>query len=44
MSAVTEDHIQEIKSDISSLKYQIIEVLKKNGIQIPSENKKDKSE
>lgn len=42
MNAVTEDHIQEIKSDISSLKFQLWDILKQNGMQIPSEHKRDK--
>lgn len=42
MSSVTEDHIQEIKSDISSLKYQMLDVLKKNGMEVPSDNRRDK--
>ncbi len=42
MHSITEDHIQEIKSDISSLKYQLWDVLKRNGLEIPSESKKDK--
>lgn len=42
MNTVSEDHIQEIKSDISSFKFQLWDVLKQNGMQIPSERKRDK--
>lgn len=43
LSPITEDHIQEVKSDISSLKFQLWGVLKNNGMKIPSEEKKDRS-
>lgn len=43
LNPISEDHIQEMKSEISSLKYQLWDVLKNNGMKIPSEKKKDRS-
>lgn len=42
INTISEDHIQEIKSDISALKYQLWDILKENGMQIVTDSKKDK--
>ncbi|VEN51116.1 unnamed protein product, partial [Callosobruchus maculatus] len=42
-SAVTEDDINEVKSDISSFRYEVIEVLSKNGMDVSSAQKKEKA-
>lgn len=39
---VTEDDVNELKSDISSFRYEILEVLGKSGMDISSAEKKDK--
>lgn len=41
-SMVTEDDINELKSDVSSFRYEILEVLGKNGMDISSAEKKEK--
>ncbi|XP_066257264.1 transient-receptor-potential-like protein [Euwallacea similis] len=42
-SLVTEDDINEVKSDISSFRYELIELLSKNGMDISSAEKKEKA-
>lgn len=42
-SAVTEDDINEVKSDISSMRYEMLEVFERNGMDISSVDKKEKS-
>lgn len=41
-AAVTEDDINEVKGDISAMKYDIIEVLAKNGMDTSTVAAKDK--
>lgn len=41
---VTEDDINEVKNDISSFRYEMLEVLNKNGMDVSSAEKKDKGE
>lgn len=40
---VTEDDIHEIKSEISTMKYDFLEVLRKNGMEVPSDHRKKTS-
>lgn len=42
-NAVTEDDVNELKSDISAFRYELLEVLQKNGMDISSAEKKDKA-
>lgn len=42
-SAVTEDDINEVKSDISAMRYEMLEVFEKNGMDISSADKKEKA-
>lgn len=42
-SAVTEDDINEVKADISSMRYEMLEVFERNGMDISSADKKEKS-
>lgn len=42
-STVTEDDINEVKSDISSMRYEMLEIFEKNGMDISSADKKEKS-
>lgn len=37
---VCEDHINEIKSELSTMKYDFLEVLRKNGMEVPSDQRK----
>lgn len=39
---VTEDDINEVKGDISSFRYELMEVLQKNGMDTSSVEKKEK--
>lgn len=39
---VTEDDINEVKSEISSFRYEILDVLGKNGMDISSAERKEK--
>lgn len=32
---ITEDDVMEIRQDISSLRYELIDILRKNGMQTP---------
>lgn len=41
-SQVTEDDINEVKSEISSFRYEMLEILGKNGMDISSAEKKEK--
>lgn len=44
-SDVTEDDIHEVKGEITSMRYELLEVLKKNGMDVTSaERRKEKSE
>jgi transient-receptor-potential-like protein len=40
---VTEDDINEVKSELSSMKYDFLEVLRKNGMEVPSDHRKNTS-
>ncbi|CAG9859792.1 unnamed protein product [Phyllotreta striolata] len=40
---VTEDDVNELKSDISSFRYELLEVLGKNGMDVSSAARKDKA-
>lgn len=40
---VTEDDVMEIRQDISTLKYELIDIFRKNGMQTPNINKDDAS-
>ncbi|KAG5892780.1 hypothetical protein JTB14_032656 [Gonioctena quinquepunctata] len=42
-AVVTEDDVNELKGDISSFRYEILEVLGKNGMDISSAEKKEKA-
>ncbi|XP_015834999.1 transient-receptor-potential-like protein isoform X2 [Tribolium castaneum] len=42
-NAVTEDDVNELKSDISSFRYELLEVLQKNGMDISSAEMKEKA-
>lgn len=42
-SAVTEDDINEVKSDISAMRYEILEIFEKNGMDISSADKREKA-
>lgn len=42
-SAVTEDDINEVKSDISTMRYEMLEIFERNGMDISSADKKEKS-
>lgn len=39
---VTEDDINEVKNDISSFRYEILEVLGRNGMDVSCAEKKEK--
>jgi len=40
---VTEDDVNEIKSELSTMKYDFLEVLRKNGMEVPSDHRKKTS-
>ncbi|XP_044254648.1 transient-receptor-potential-like protein [Tribolium madens] len=42
-NAVTEDDVNELKSDISSFRYELLEVLQKNGMDISAAEMKEKA-
>lgn len=42
-AGVTEDDILEIKSELSGMKYDFLEVLRKNGMEVPSDHRKKTS-
>lgn len=39
---VTEDDVNEIKCDISTMRYEILEVFERNGMDVSSAEKKEK--
>lgn len=39
---VTEDDVNELKSDISSFRYELMELLNKNGMDVSSAERKEK--
>ena len=39
MSEVTEDDINEVKGDISTLRFELLEVFKRNGMDVSSASK-----
>lgn len=41
-SYVTEDDINEVKSDISSMRYEMLEIFEKNGMDVSSADRKEK--
>lgn len=41
---VNEDDINEVKMEISAMRYELLEVFDKNGMDVSSANRKDKSE
>lgn len=41
--AVTEDDINEVKGDISAMRYELLEVFERNGMDISNADKKEKS-
>ena len=41
---VTEDDVNEIKGEITTMRYEMLEVLEKNGMDISSAERKEKSE
>lgn len=38
---ITEDDVREIRQDISSFRYDLIDILKKNGMRTPALDKED---
>lgn len=42
-NAVTEDDVNELKSDISSFRYEMLEVLQKNGMDVSCAERKEKA-
>lgn len=40
---VTEDDINELKGDVSSLRYELLEVFEKNGMDVSFTDRKEKS-
>lgn len=40
---VTEDDVNEIKSELSTMKYDFLEVFRKNGMEVPSDHRKKTS-
>ena len=42
LSQVTEDDVNEVKGDISTLRFEILDVFKNNGMDISSANKNAK--
>lgn len=43
-SAVTEDDINEVKGEISAMRYELMEVFQRNGMDVSSADRKEKSE
>lgn len=41
-SAITEDDINEVKCDISAMRYEMLEIFERNGMDISSADKKEK--
>lgn len=40
---VTDEDVKEIKSELSTMKYDFLEVLRKNGMEVPSDYRKKTS-
>lgn len=38
---ITEDDVMEIRQDISTLRYELIEILRQNGMQTPNVDKQE---
>jgi transient-receptor-potential-like protein len=43
-SPVTEDDINEVKGEISTMRYEMLAVFEKNGMDVSCANRKEKSE
>lgn len=43
-SPVTEDDINEVKGEISTMRYEMLEVFERNGMDVSSADRKEKSE
>ena len=43
-SPVTEDDINEVKGEISAMRYEMLSVFEKNGMDVSCANRKEKSE
>lgn len=43
-SAVTEDDINEVKGEISAMRYELLEIFEKNGMDVSAADRKEKSE
>jgi transient-receptor-potential-like protein len=41
---VTEDDINEVKGEITTMRYELLEVFEKNGMDVSSADRKEKSE
>lgn len=41
-STITEDDINEVKSDISAMRYEMLEIFERNGMDISTADKKEK--
>lgn len=41
--SITEDDVMEIRQDISTLRYELIEILRQNGMKTPNVDKQDSS-
>lgn len=42
-NVVTEDHINEVKTEISAFRCEMLEVLSKNGMEVPSVDVKNQN-
>lgn len=42
-SPVSEDDINEVKGEITTMRYELLEVLEKNGMDVSSADRKEKS-
>jgi transient-receptor-potential-like protein len=43
-SPVTEDDINEVKGEISAMRYELLEIFEKNGMDVTSADRKEKSQ
>lgn len=43
MDAVTEDDINEVKGEISAMRYELLDIFEKNGMDVSSADRKEKS-
>lgn len=43
-SIVTEDDINEVKNDISTMRYEMLEIFEKSGMDVSSADRRNKSE